>query len=322
MVISAALFLGAACSAPLSALAGSCCGGGGGGALVLPKYASSKVDVSIDYEKYNGFWKQNGQVTPDPAGSDLSQTRINAGYALRLSENWQASIGIPYVWNYTEYASSTTRSDGWGDTTVSLWYEALDDLSAWKIRNLKDLIPSFKIGPSLLIPTGISPYDEGVVNDTDITGRGFYRLDANMLVDKTIHPWSVSFSFSYGEYLSRPVNEEPGPKYPKPYRLKLGNRMNTSLSLGYIYSIGTSGDMLTGTVAVSDLKEANSEVDGAENPGSGMEKRAVAGTLAYSSTDHDWSVRGSWNHAIRKNGWGRNFPTTDIYTLGVSYVFR
>lgn len=320
--MTAALFMGAVCSFSSPAYGGSCCGGGGGGALVLPKYATSKVDFSVDYEKYDGFWKQDGQITPDPAGSNLSQMRLNGGYALRLSERWQASIAIPYVWNHTEYATGTTKSEGFGDTNVGFWYEALDDLSAWKIRDLKDLTPSIKIGPSVLIPTGKSPYDEGVINDTDITGRGFYRLDGNLLLEKSIQPWSLSFSFSYGEYISRPVNEEPGSKYPSPYRLKLGNRMNMSLSLSYIYYIGTGGNAITGTAALSELKEANTEVDGVENPGSGMAKKAASGTLAYSSTDHDWSVRASWNHAIRKNGWGRNFPITDIYTIGVSYVFR
>ncbi|HMK43120.1 MAG TPA: hypothetical protein VK445_03190, partial [Dissulfurispiraceae bacterium] len=51
-ITTAALFLGVACLVSSSANAGSCCGGGGGGALVLPKYASSKVDLSVDYEKY------------------------------------------------------------------------------------------------------------------------------------------------------------------------------------------------------------------------------------------------------------------------------
>ena len=45
-------------------------------------------------------------------------------------------------------------------------------------------------------------------------------------------------------------------------------------------------------------------------------------SLAWSSTDHDWSARAAWSHAVRWNDWGENFPTTDIYTIGVRYGFR
>jgi hypothetical protein len=319
-ILIAALLAGAALLSPGAALAGSCCGGGGGAALLLPKYARAMMDLSFDMEKYDGFWNQDGKYTPDPAGSDLRQYRLNVGYAQRLASRWQTSIAVPYVWNDNTYSGLSSRTDGLGDTTLNLWYEALDDRSAWKIRTLKDLTPSVTIGPSLLVPTGISPYDD-VSSSFDVTGRGFYRLDGNILLSKTLHPWSAAVSLSYGSYLERSINREYG-KYVDPYRKKMGDRSSAAVSLSYIYYAGSAGDALTGTASLSQLREADASINGVRDPSSGFRKDAIAGAIAYSSIDHDWSVRMAWSHAVKKDGWGENFPTTDIYTLGVSYAFR
>jgi hypothetical protein len=318
--ILAVLLAGAALFPPLSVHAGSCCGGAGGTGLVLPKFYSAMVDVSSDIEIYNGYWDQRGIHRADPPGSDLQQYRLNLGYGQRFSPRWQASIVVPYVWNDNAYNNFSSRTDGLGDITMNLWYEPFDDESAWKVRNLKDMTPSVLIGPSLLVPTGISPYDE-VTSSFDVTGRGFYRVDGNVMIAKTIHPWTASLSLSYGAYVERSVNREYG-NYVEPYRRKLGDRSSAVLSIGYIYYLGTGGDALTGTASLSQISEAEGTIEGVSDPSSGFKKTSAGGSLAYSSTDHDWSVRVSMSHAILLDGWGSNFPTTDIYTLGVSYGFR
>jgi hypothetical protein len=316
----AALLAGAVFLSPFSAWAGSCCGGGVATSLILPKFYTSMVDVSIEVEKYNGYWDQRGIHRADPAGSDLQQYRLNLGYGQRFSPRWQASVGAPYVWNSNVYSGLSSQTDGLGDMSMSLWYEAIDDLSAWKVRSLKDMTPSVLIGPSLLIPTGISPYDE-VTNSFDVTGRGFYRLDGNILVSKTVHPWSATLSMAYGTYLERTVNREYG-NYVEPYHKQLGDRTTALFSLSYITYFGTGGDTVTGIVSASQLREADATINGVRDSSSGFKKSAAGGTIVYSSTDHDWIVRMMWNHAIMFDGWGKNFPSTDIYTLGVSYGFR
>jgi hypothetical protein len=319
-LMCAALLGGAVCFLPFPAFAGSCCGGGAATNLILPKYAQGMIDASFDVEKYDGFWNQNGKWTPDPQGSDLRQYRVNTGYAKRLASQWQMGVVVPYVWNDNTYSGLSSRTDGLGDASLNLWYEAVDDTSAWKIRSIRDLTPSILVGPSLLIPTGISPFDD-VKSSFDVTGRGFYRIDGNIYVDKTLHPWNASLALSYGTYLERSVNREYG-KYVEPYRKKLGDRTSALASLSYIWYLGTGGDTLTGTAMFSYLHEADGTINGVRDPFSGFRKEAVGGAVVYSSTDHDWSVRGSWSHAIQQDGWGENFPTTDIYTLGVRYVFR
>jgi hypothetical protein len=140
-------------------------------------------------------------------------------------------------------------------------------------------------------------------------------------VDKTIHPWDVSLSLAYGMYFERSVNEEYG-RYVEPYHKKLGNRGSALFSVGYIHYIGTGGATLTGTVSAAYLNEDDATINGARVPDSGFRKEALGLALLYSGTDQDWSIRVSWNHAVKLDGWGENFPTTDIYTLGARYVFR
>ena len=54
----------------------------------------------------------------------------------------------------------------------------------------------------------------------------------------------------------------------------------------------------------------------------GLFKTALTGTVTWAGTDRDWSLRASWNHALRADGWGAGFPTTDVLTLGYRHVLR
>ncbi len=320
ILLLAALAAGAAGAFPGDAGAGSGCGGGGAAPLVLPTTLRGMVDVSVDWEKYYGFWNQDGKHTPDPPGSDLNQYRVNLSYAHRLASRWQAGATVPYVWNVNSYAGLSSRTDGFGDATLFVWYEAVEERSAWKVKTAADLVPAVTIGPSVLLPTGKSPFED-VTSSFDVTGRGFYRVDGNLMIDKTYHPVTANVTLAYGTYIERSVNREYG-RYVRPYRRDLGNRFQGSVSLGYIQFVGSGGDRLTGTASLSYLEEAHGTVDGRTDPTSGFRKTAAGAQLAWSSTDHDWSARVGWSYAIRRDGWGENFPTTDVYTIGVRYGFR
>ncbi len=300
--------------------AASCCGGGSASSLVLPKFSKAMSDISFDIEKYDGFWNQEGKHTPDPPGSDLRQYRLNLGYAHRFAPRWQGSITLPYVWNENDYAGLSSSTNGLGDATISLWYENFDGIQCvWKVKDIKDLIPATYFGATLTIPTGISPYDD-VENSFDITGRGFYRLDGSVLLDKTVYPWNASLLLSYGTYFERSVNREYG-NYVEPYKRRLGDRMLATLSVGYTQFL-ESMSTLTYTLAYSDLKENEGKVDGHRDPATGFRKRSIAATIAFATFDRDWVVKFTWSHALRGDDWGENFPTTDVYTVGVSHVYR
>jgi len=300
--------------------AASCCGGGSSSTLILPKASHVMVDASFDIEQYDGFWNREGNHTDDPPGSDLSQYRLNLGYAHRLASRWQTSVVIPYTWNDNQYGGLNTQTNGLGDTKINLWYETFDDVTCiWKIKKLADLKPAAYLGATLTLPTGVSSFDD-VDSNFDITGRGFYRLDGNMLLEKTIYPLSTSLLLSYGKYFERSVNREYG-KYVEPYKTNLGDRLLATLSFGYTQFLD-SMDTMTYTIAFSHLQEEKAEVNGRTDPTSGFEKRSIALTTAYSTMDRNWVFKGTWNHAIDKDGWGENFPTTNVLTLGVSYVLR
>lgn len=311
-------FIGANMISP--AHAASCCGGGSASSLVLPKFSQAMIDLSVDMERYDGFWKSDGDWSPDPQGSDLNQYRINVGYAHRLAPRWQMSASVPYVWNNNQYANLQRNTQGIGDSTVAVWYEAFDKIACvWDVNSWEDLKPAIYWGAALTIPTGTSPYDD-VQDNFDITGRGVYRLDASVLIDKTIYPWNAAFQASYGKHLERPVNREYG-TYVAPYDKKLGDRFNTSLAVGYTYFTDEM-QSITGTLSYAYLKEGKATIDGNTDPTSGMEKRSLAATVAWASEDRNWVTKLTWSHAPARDGWGKNFPATDILTVGVSHVLR
>ena len=305
---------------PKIAGAASCCGGGSASSLVLPKFSRSMVDVSFDYEKYDGYWDREGVHLPDPPGADLAQYRLNLGYAKRFGDNLQASIVAPLVFNKSDYSGVSSDTNGLGDATLSFWYETFETVTCvFRVEELKDLKPAVYLGASLNVPTGLSPYDD-VGDSFDITGRGFYRLDLSAIVEKTVYPWNVSLLFSYGIHLERSVNREYG-VYVEPYQKSLGDRALATISGGYTHFL-PSMKSLTGTVAYSDLWEGEGEVDGKADPATSIRKRSLSFTAALSSDDRDRIYKFTYNHAFRGDEWGENFPTTDIFTLGVTHVFR
>lgn len=300
--------------------AASCCGGGSSTSLVLPKFSQAMIDVSVDYERYDGFWNSRGDWVADPPGADLKQYRLNLGYARRLAPRWQASVSLPYVWNQNQYTGFERNTHGVGDTKLSIWYEQFDKVACvWNVNRWEDLIPAIYWGGTLTVPTGTSPYDD-VADNFDITGLGMYRLDANLLLDKTVYPWNATFSASYGTYLERPVNREYGNDV-EPYDRQRGDRVNTLLSFGYTYFTDRM-ESLTATVGYAYLKERESTIDGVIDRTSGLRKQSLSATLAWATDDRDWVTKLTWSHAIDQDGWGRNFPTTDIISVGVSHVLR
>ncbi len=315
-----ALFVGAIVLPGSVVNAASCCGGGSATSLVLSKFSPAMLDASFDIEDYDGFWNKEGNHIKDPPGSDLKQYRLNLGYAHRLASRWQASVIVPYVWNDNQYSGLNTQTNGLGDTNINFWYEAFDGVTCiWKVTSLEDLKPAAYFGATLTVPTGVSLYDD-VENNFDTTGRGFYRLDGTMLLEKTISPWSASLLLSYGKYFERSVNREYG-KYVEPYDKNLGDRLLGTLSLGYSQFLA-SMDTLTYTFALFHLQEEEAKINGSRDSTSGFKKRSFALTAAYAVMDRDWVFKATWSHAIDRDGWGENFPTTDGFTLGVSHVLR
>ncbi len=315
----AALLVGAALLIPTTNFAASCCGGGSGGSLVLPKFRDLSVGTTIAYEKYDGFWAQDGLWHQDPPDSNLSQTRLSLGVAKRINDNWQASASIPFVWNDNQYSNNSFKTQGVGDSTIGILYEAFDDITCtWVLDTWEDYKPAMYFGATLTIPTGISPYDD-VQNNFDITGRGFYRLDVKTSFEKTVYPWNATIALNYGKYFKRSINREYG-VYVSPYEKNMGDRFSGSTSLGYTIFL-KGGDTLTLTGAYSYLKEAKATIDGILDSTSGVKKQGFSGTAAWSTEDKSTVIKATYSYTPHYHNWGQNFPTTSALSLGVNYVY-
>ncbi len=298
--------------------AASCCGGGSASALIMPKLGDELFAATLDVEQYNGVWRDDGTWVADPSGYDLNQYRLNLGYALRTGDRWQVSANLPLVFNSNHYEGISSDTSGIGDMTFSLLYENFDNVTCvYQVTSIEDLIPAVYFGMSLTAPTGISPYDD-VGNSFDITGRGFYRLDGTVQVEKTIFPWNALVSYTYGHYLERPVNREYG-RYVEPYDKQLGDRNTYSVSFGRTWQT-EEFNAWTGTLAYSDMSEKHASIDGNIDPTSGLRKRSVSFTVAWANAPKSWIFKATWNHSMQRDGWGENFPTTDILSIGVNYV--
>jgi hypothetical protein len=301
--------------------AASCCGGGNSSSLVLPKFGKKMVDISFDYEDYSGFWNQDGKYIEDPKGADLNQYRLNLGYAQRTAPNWQVNANIPYIWNDNQYPGISSQEHGIGDSSLSFWYETFDRVTCvYQVNSIADLKPAIYLGGTMTLPTGNSAYGNSADNSFEITGRGFYRFDTNLIIEKTIYPFTLMLQGSYGKYLARTVNQEYG-KEIEPYTKRLGDRKFISFSAGYTVFLEDL-DTITVTAALSDLREDKGRIDNISDPLTEMKKQSSALTTSYASADLKYVYKLTWSHAFMDDDRGKNFTATDIYTLGFSYAFN
>jgi hypothetical protein len=296
--------------------AASCCGGGASSGIILPKFNDAMIDMGFSNETYNGFWTNTGQYKDDPKGSNLLQRRLNVSYAYRLADQWQLSVGMPLVDNQNTYSGEQSSVQGLGDMSLSLWYEAFEKVTCvYRINGWESLKPSIYLGTSLTLPTGISPYSDRVDSSFDITGLGFYRLDANIIIEKTVYPYSLSWQGQYGYAFERPVNQEYG-QGVSPYNKQLGNRNASTFSAAYTWFLPNLS-MLTMTASHSELEEKSARYDGIKDTSSGLEKTTLGLSFAYSNAIRDWIYKVAINQANE----GNNIPKTQIITMGVSHVY-
>jgi len=319
--VSKALTLSIGLLSSSSLLAASCCGGGSAGSLLLPKFGKKVVDVSFDIESYKGKWDSDRNYIADPASDSLNQYRLNLGYGQRLSKNWQASIIVPYVWNDNQLSGDSIKSDGFGDTSLSFWYETFDRVTCvYQVNSIEDLKPAIYLGGSLTVPTGNSMYGDSASVNYDITGRGLYRFDSNIIIEKSVYPLTATLQGSYGKHFARPVNQEYG-EAVEPYTKRLGDRRFLSASIGYTVFLEDL-DTVTFSAALASLKEGKAQTGKHKEAKSQLEKQSASLTTAYASPDLRYIYKASWSHAFASDDHGMNFPVTDIITLGLSYAFN
>ncbi len=299
-----------------NALAASCCGGGAGTSVILPKFNELMFEVGGRYEQFNGNWNPDGQYQKDINGNDLTEFTTTFSVAKRLHDQWQFSANIPYTRHDNQYPGDSATSSGLGDTSLSLWYEAFENVTCiYRIAGWESLKPSIYLGGQLTVPTGKSRYSDRVERSEEITGRGFYRFDVQAMVEKTIYPWSLSVTWMYGKYLQRPVNQEYG-RDVEPYDKQLGDRHSLAAALGYTW-FAKDMSMVTLAYNYTDLSEGASDIDGQRNPDDAFKKIMSGLALTYTSPRRDWFAKAGYSQAER----GVRTPKSSTMSLGLGYVF-
>ena len=295
--------------------AASCCGGGASSGVILPKFNQSMWDISLAHESDEGKWRENGTHQKTTNGSEFNQQRLNLNYAQRLSDNWQINYSLPLVNNLSQSSGKEHNNFGAGDLQISTWYEAFENVTCvYKITNLESLKPSIYFGANLTLPTGTSPYSDDA-NLHNVHGLGFYRLDASMIIEKTVYPLSLSYQASYGEHFERPISRQSGQAIT-PYDLKLGARSNQNLTLGYTIFLPTLS-MLTFSGSVSEVKQSKSRADGVTDKNTGFDKKSLGLSLGYLTPARDWTFKLNSSYAFG----GNNTTKTYLTSLGVSRVY-
>ncbi|MDX2471896.1 MAG: hypothetical protein QNL04_15105 [SAR324 cluster bacterium] len=300
--------------------AASCCGGSGGGSVTIPKFMPQVAKVGLSQETYDGFWNQKGEVLADPTGSNLTQTRFEFAYAKRLTPNLQANLSASWVKNDNVYSGVQSHTQGLGDTKLGLLYENFDNITCVnEITRPEDWQPANYYGLNLTLPTGLSPYDD-VDSSFDITGRGFYALEATALVEKTVYPYTVSLNGGYTLYKARMINQETG-NYVTPYKKQLGDRFSIGLTLSYTWFLD-SLDQATLNLSQSKFSEDAAKINGATDPDTDLAKQSQGLSLGYATMDQSWVVTLGLNAALKQTGAGKNFPITNTTSLGLTHVFH
>lgn len=299
-----------------SSFSASCCGGGASSGIILPKYNEAMWDISLANESYDGYWTQQGDYQKDPKDSKLKQQRMNFAYAYRLSDQLQMNIALPVIRNDNQYSGEQQTITALGDTNIGIWYEAFDKVTCiYKINGWESLKPSIYVGTILTLPTGISPYTDRIDSSFDITGLGFYRLDANLIIEKTVYPYSLSWQGQYGYTFSRPINQEYN-QAVTPYNKQLGKRSANTISAAYTWFLPNLS-MLTLTTNYNLLKESSAKVNNRIDKSSGLNKTSLGLSFAYSNAIRDWIIKLS----LTQSQSGENIPKTHVLSMGASHVY-
>ncbi|QIZ83148.1 hypothetical protein HF888_02395 [Bermanella marisrubri] len=274
------------------------------------------LDISTGYVHYDGFWDATGNKKQDPANTTLTQQTLNTSYAMRLAEQWQANVYIPLTVNKSEYGDSTEQQTGLGDVQFGIWYEAFERVTCvYKITGWQSLKPSIYFGSQLTLPTGYSQHSDDVESNFDITGRGFYRWDISTIIEKTIYPWTLSYQYTHGYHVERPVNQEYSNPVD-PYNKQLGATNSWSLGGGYTWFL-PDYSMLSLTITHAEMKERDTQINNQRISDTGFSESRLSASLVWNSTSRDWLVKTSFSEAQA----GSNYSKTQIVNIGASYVF-
>jgi hypothetical protein len=186
---------------PSLGVTAACCGGGFSFPTLIVGDDRSQEGVSYSNGKIIDDILASGKWAPRQT-NDLTQV-LQFNGAMLISDRFQVGAALPLVRRSRTLNSGVTSSNGFGDATLDLGYEALPEwgYSWWRPKGLTFF--------QLTTPSGKSVYQSTDTGGTNVTGRGFWALGAGFILTKTFaQAWDAQFSFEGHRSFSRTIQSE------------------------------------------------------------------------------------------------------------------
>lgn len=173
---------------PNSARAASCCGGSSSAdAYVLPKLkhalAGFGVKSTIDWDMRDA----QGNSLQLRRWKTLEQSLILGG-SLRLHRNFQASISVPSTVRTVVAGTAQETGIGAGDIGLQARYEIVDEETCFLVPiqqvSWRDIKPSIHTVLKASLPSGRSTARSDNALAADVTGLGYWLMDAGIEITK------------------------------------------------------------------------------------------------------------------------------------------
>ena len=180
-----------------------------------------------------------------------SITVLNLAGAYRISDRFQAGVGVPFISRNLDSPGTQASATGTGDLLVDAAYEIIPDLtySEWRPKGFAFV--------QITLPTGPSTYDSKDPLQIDTRGRGFYTLGLGAAFLKTFSTIDITLTLEGHRSLGRTVTAPGGGP------LELNPSFGGSALAGIGWSPG-NGSLRIGA-SLSPIYEGRIEVTGTVN---------------------------------------------------------
>lgn len=294
----------------------SCCGGSFYDIAVLSLDKKMLFNVGFNYDNNIGLWDQNGTWSKYKQTTWQMRPAISGAY--RFNNNIQAGLSIPYIFNRNEIPGLTPQGSGIGDITLSGRYEFFHEFQRFKTgqrTKIDTKYPYLALTFGMIIPTGKS--DETALQETDITGKGFYSTSLGVSCLKSLVKdkfqaaldigWIHSFEKTYEQSYGVPVS---------PYKRKQGDRFSYALSLNYLINFWNAV-----SVTIAGFNQGDYQTNGFSELNSGERLYSFSASYSYYPT-LDIRITPSVKWILPTDNFGTNTNGAVTYVINAVYYIE
>lgn len=211
----------------------ACCGGEGPKSfLQLRELQSYQLGISTSLKDIYGRYDEYG----DLIRTDKSQTyTLSAGAAAKVTEDLDAQLLVPWVYQVKEYTGNPNSAGNLGDISVGARYALV------RAFFHDDWYPSIFVSGGLKFPTGTV---EALSNEGKITpgsGNGIWEPYLGVFLQKNVGFATLGLSATYTGRFKRTVDTVQGPQSVKEGdRVTLGESGTIPLSERWSLTLGSN----------------------------------------------------------------------------------